>query len=50
MLEVKGFFFYRVDEHLPTDYYEIDLWGPKAMKGTVGQKLIDELNHQTVTM
>ena len=35
--------FYCVDEHLPTDSYELDLWGPHAMKGTVGQQVIDEL-------
>ena len=37
--------FYCVDEHLPMDNYELDLWGPHAMKGTEGQKIIDELNH-----
>ncbi len=35
--------FYCVDEHLPVDNYEINLWGPHAMKGTEGQKIIDEL-------
>ena len=35
--------FYCVDEHLPMDNYELDLWGPHAMKGTEGQKIIDEL-------
>ena len=35
--------FYCIDEHLPTDSYELDLWGPHAMKGTVGQQIIDEL-------
>lgn len=35
--------FYCIDEHLPIDNYEIDLWGPHAMKGTEGQKVIDEL-------
>lgn len=35
--------FYCVDEHLTTDSYELDLWGPHAMKGTVGQQVIDEL-------
>ena len=35
--------FYCVDEHLPTDRYELDLWGPHAMKGTVGQQIIEEL-------
>lgn len=38
--------FYCVDEHLPTDSYELDLWGPHAMKGTVGQQIIDELKPQ----
>ena len=35
--------FYCVDEHLPMDGYELNLWGPHAMKGTYGQKIIDEL-------
>lgn len=35
--------FYCIDEHLPMDHYEINLWGPHAMKGTEGQKIIDEL-------
>lgn len=35
--------FYCVDEHLPLDGYELNLWGPHAMKGTNGQKIIDEL-------
>lgn len=35
--------FYCVDEHLPTDRYELDLWGPHAIKGTTGQQVIDEL-------
>jgi len=35
--------FYCIDEHLPIDNYEINLWGPHAMKGTEGQKVIDEL-------
>ena len=35
--------FYCVDEHLPTDRYELDLWGPHAMKGTIGQQIIEEL-------
>ena len=35
--------FYCVDEHLPTDSYELDLWGDHAIKGTVGQQVIDEL-------
>ncbi len=38
--------FYCVDEHLPTDSYELELWGPHAMKGTVGQQIIDELKPQ----
>ena len=35
--------FYCNDEHLPIDTYEMNLWGPHAMKGTEGAKLIDEL-------
>ena len=35
--------FFCVDEHLPTDHYEIKLWGPHAMKGSEGAKIIDEL-------
>ncbi|WP_415310854.1 cysteine hydrolase family protein [Candidatus Nitrosocosmicus sp. FF01] len=35
--------FYCIDEHLPMDNYELNLWGPHAMKGTEGQKIIDEL-------
>ena len=35
--------FYCIDEHLPTDTYEMNLWGPHAMKGTEGAKIIDEL-------
>ena len=35
--------FYCIDEHLPMDSYELNLWGPHAMKGTEGQKIIDEL-------
>ncbi|MEP0826782.1 MAG: cysteine hydrolase [Nitrososphaera sp.] len=35
--------FYCNDEHLPTDTYEMRLWGPHAMKGTEGAKVIDEL-------
>jgi len=35
--------FYCIDEHLPTDRYELDLWGPHAMKGTIGAHIIDEL-------
>nr|WP_148687873.1 isochorismatase family cysteine hydrolase [Candidatus Nitrosocosmicus hydrocola] len=38
--------FYCVDEHLPTDSYELDLWGPHAIKGTIGQQIIDELKPQ----
>jgi nicotinamidase-related amidase len=34
--------FFCIDEHLPTDTYEINLWGPHAMKGTEGAKIIDE--------
>jgi nicotinamidase-related amidase len=35
--------FYCNDEHLPIDTYEIKLWGPHAMKGTEGAKVIEEL-------
>lgn len=35
--------FYCIDEHLPMDNYELNLWGAHAMKGTEGQKIIDEL-------
>ncbi len=35
--------FYCVDEHLLTDRYELDLWGPHAIKGTIGQQVIHEL-------
>jgi nicotinamidase-related amidase len=35
--------FYCTDEHLPFDTYELKLWGPHAMKGTEGAKIIDEL-------
>lgn len=35
--------FYCIDEHLPLDTYEMNLWGPHAMKGTEGAKIIDEL-------
>lgn len=35
--------FYCNDEHLMTDAYEMKLWGPHAMKGTEGAKVIDEL-------
>jgi nicotinamidase-related amidase len=34
--------FFCIDEHLPTDAYEMNLWGPHAMKGTEGAKIIDE--------
>ena len=27
--------FYCIDEHLPLDTYEMKLWGPHAMKGTI---------------
>lgn len=35
--------FYCNDEHLPLDAYEMNLWGPHAMKGSEGQMVIDEL-------
>lgn len=35
--------FFCNDEHLPVDTYEMKLWGPHAMKGTEGAKVIDEL-------
>jgi nicotinamidase-related amidase len=35
--------FYCNDEHLSSDTYELELWGPHAMKGTDGAKIIDEL-------
>src|SRR5919197_2555625 len=35
--------FYCIDEHLPIDTYEMNLWGPHAMKGSEGAKVIDEL-------
>ncbi|HEU4447067.1 MAG TPA: isochorismatase family cysteine hydrolase [Nitrososphaeraceae archaeon] len=35
--------FYCIDEHLPIDRYEMKLWGPHAMKGTEGARIIDEL-------
>lgn len=35
--------FYCNDEHLPSDKYELKLWGPHAMKDTDGAKVIDEL-------
>jgi nicotinamidase-related amidase len=34
--------FFCIDEHLPADTYEMNLWGPHAMKGTDGAKIIDE--------
>jgi nicotinamidase-related amidase len=34
--------FFCIDEHLPTDTYEMNLWGPHAMKGTEGARIIDE--------
>ncbi len=35
--------FYCNDEHLPTDKYELKLWGEHAMKGTEGAQVVDEL-------
>jgi nicotinamidase-related amidase len=35
--------FFCNDEHLPIDTYEMKLWGPHAMKGTEGARVIDEL-------
>jgi nicotinamidase-related amidase len=35
--------FYCIDEHLPIDTYEMNLWGPHAMKHTEGAKIIHEL-------
>jgi nicotinamidase-related amidase len=35
--------FYCIDEHLPIDKYEMNLWGRHAMKDTEGAKIIDEL-------
>jgi nicotinamidase-related amidase len=35
--------FYCSDEHLMIDTYEMKLWGPHAMKGTEGAKVIEEL-------
>jgi nicotinamidase-related amidase len=35
--------FYCINEHLPIDTYEMNLWGPHAMKGTEGANVIDEL-------
>jgi nicotinamidase-related amidase len=38
--------FYCSDEHLIVDTYEMKLWGPHAMKGTEGSKVIEELKPQ----
>lgn len=38
--------FYCNDEHIMIDTYEMKLWGPHAMKGTEGAKVIDELKPQ----
>lgn len=38
--------FYCSDEHLMVDTYEMKLWGPHAMKGTEGSKVIEELKPQ----
>jgi len=35
--------FFCNDEHLPIDTYEMKLWGPHAMKGTEGARVIEEL-------
>jgi nicotinamidase-related amidase len=35
--------FYCIDEHLPIDSYEMNLWGPHAMKHTEGARIINEL-------
>jgi nicotinamidase-related amidase len=35
--------FYCNDEHLMDDTYEMKIWGPHAMKGTEGAKVIEEL-------
>jgi hypothetical protein len=35
--------FHCIDEHLPTDTYEMNLWGPHAMKDSEGARIIDEL-------
>ena len=35
--------FYCIDEHLPIDTYEMNLWGPHAMKDSEGARIIDEL-------
>lgn len=35
--------FYCTDEHLSLDAHELKLWGPHAMKGTEGAKIIEEL-------
>jgi nicotinamidase-related amidase len=41
--------FFCIDEHLPTDTYEMNLWGPHAMKGTEGAKIIDEFEAYKAT-
>lgn len=35
--------FYCNDEHLPHDTYEFKLWGPHAIKGSEGAKVVDQL-------
>lgn len=35
--------FYCNDAHLPNDDYEFKLWGPHALKGSYGAKVINEL-------
>lgn len=35
--------FYCNDAHLPGDNYEFRLWGPHAIKGTRGARIIDDL-------
>jgi nicotinamidase-related amidase len=35
--------FHCIDEHVPTDTYEMNLWGPHAMKDSEGARIIDEL-------
>jgi nicotinamidase-related amidase len=39
--------FYCIDQHLPTDIYELKLWGYHAMKGTKGADIINELKPST---
>ncbi|HKZ62447.1 MAG TPA: isochorismatase family protein, partial [Nitrososphaera sp.] len=41
--ENKTPIFFCNDEHLPIDTYEMKLWGPHAMKGTEGARVIVEL-------